>query len=181
MACTIDDTVGGLASNSYVSIADSDAYIDTRMAGPTGNDAWVFAIAEDKCRALQTATRFLDHWVEWDGVASSYQQRLAWPRWGLLTITGDTIQPDEIPDEIKYAATELALILIAEDVAAQQDQEKSGLTGLSVGSVSLQFARPGAGGLSTSDRVLPPHVFGLIQQWVRSRKGGGSFVRLGRA
>jgi len=176
MSCTIDATVGGALSNSYLTVAEADAYFSTRLRV----DPWIESPDDLKCRALVSATAILDDWVEWDGAPGALTQRLAWPRWGLLTVAGDAIEPTVIPEALKAATCELALLLLSEDVLATPDAQKAGLTALTAGPVSLTFAGP-AGQPSAGDRVLPPQVWQRIARWACAKRGAGVVAKLERA
>ena len=52
----IDATVGGIASNSYVSLEDANTYFSTRLHAET----WTSASDADKEAALITATNIID-------------------------------------------------------------------------------------------------------------------------
>jgi len=119
MAVTLDSTVGGANSNSYISLADAETYHDTRLH----NDAWNNASTPDKTIALMWATRLLDEWVEWDGtkVGLIADQALRWPRYGVYYRDGETIGSDIIPQFLKDATAELAKDLLAADPTADAD------------------------------------------------------------
>jgi DnaT-like ssDNA binding protein len=169
VACTIEATPGHAAATSYLTIAEADAYFQTRIHATE----WPALTADDKCRMLVWATRVLDQWVTWAGTPTTYEQRLAWPRFGLLTLSQDVVPDDEIPDGVKEAVCELAWNLRLEDHTRLPDQVLSGLTGLTAGPVSLQFARPSEGRLSDAQRIIAPNVLGPIRRWVLSIQGSG--------
>jgi hypothetical protein len=56
MAVTVDATKGGLNSNSYATVEEADAFLNTIY----GADEWASLGADDKARLLITATRFID-------------------------------------------------------------------------------------------------------------------------
>ena len=53
---SLDATVGGASSNSYVSVATADTYFDERV----GASAWTAETTDEKERALIQGTRRLD-------------------------------------------------------------------------------------------------------------------------
>lgn len=120
---TIVATVGSATANSFVTVAECDAYCDARLNA----DAWNNEPDDDqKARALIGATQELSNlnWIG-DGRATTTQS-LAWPRafalnpdvpWIGITYYGLT----EIPKRVKDATCELALqflILGTTDLAA---------------------------------------------------------------
>jgi len=177
MACVLDATVGGVAANSYATIVQADTYFQARLHATE----WPLLTPDDKCRALAWATRLLEAWVEWRGSAATYTQRLAWPRWGLLKVTGDVIPATELPHELVEATCELAAGLRPEDVTLLPAQASAGLSGLTAGPVRLDFFGPGTGSLPAADRILPPAVWGLIQQWATTKRGASGTIPLVRA
>ena len=64
-------------TNSYVTVAEADAYFADRL----DVDAWVTAPESQKAQALVTATTMLDS-LNWTGIAVSDSQPLAFPRSG---------------------------------------------------------------------------------------------------
>jgi len=109
MSFSLDATVGGSAANSYCTVAEAQAYFDSRMslslpgwlAPPAGQDVM-----------LGMATRVLDALAQpfatlvppqsgapayyrirrrWMGLAATNTQRLAWPRVGLHDQNGNPL------------------------------------------------------------------------------------------
>src|SRR5262245_24784687 len=136
MACTIDAAVGGENANSFASIADADTYHETHPYA----DTWTNASEDEKCRALQTATRLLDRWYEWNGHVSSTGQRLLWPRRAVTGRNGFLVPSDELPEDIVHGTAELARQVLDADRTADSDVERQGLRALKAGSVELDFA-----------------------------------------
>jgi hypothetical protein len=124
-----------LNTNSYVTIADADAYFTTRIDA----DEWVSAEDELKEQALVTATQLIDD-RPWVGAAVSSSQALAWPRKDVIYYDPKmgqqiTIADDEVPSQVKLAVYEQALHLLQnEDLIAQKTQT---FESISVGSISL--------------------------------------------
>jgi hypothetical protein len=100
-------------SNSYVTVAEADAYFADRL----DTAAWDDTTPEQKGMALVTATMVLDE-LEWTGVAISVDQSLAFPR------NGSYFDPkfgvcilldEELPKRIEIATYELAYHLLNND------------------------------------------------------------------
>lgn len=116
---TLDTTIGGASSNSYVSVAEADSYFDARL----NTEAWT-ATSDNKTRALLMAAQRLES-ENWIGSRVTTTQRLAWPRlyvqkvdgsgygWGYgyayRCQFGDVYLSTEIPQRVKDAQCELAL------------------------------------------------------------------------
>ena len=77
MPLTLDATAGGVASNAFASVADAQAIIDaTPNSSAWGSDA------SAQTQALIYATSLLNV-IEYQGIKSSFDQALAWPRYGV--------------------------------------------------------------------------------------------------
>jgi hypothetical protein len=166
MACTIDATAGGETANSYATIAEADTYHETHPYP----DTWVNADDDQKCRTLQTATRLLDQWYEWDGIVSSEDQALLWPRQDVIGPHGYLEDSEEIPIRVVQATAELARQLLDENRTEDSQLETQGLTSLKAGSVELKFKG------SVSAKVIPDAVAGFVGVYGKkvSPSSGGS-------
>ncbi len=126
MPSTIISTVGAANANSYVvDLAAANAYFDDQL----NSSKWTAATDADKTRALlQAAARMQDE--NWLGNRVNTIQRLAWPRvavaktdqaggwWYGLGYGGgywfaDYYRSDEIPQPVKDAQCEFALVLLS--------------------------------------------------------------------
>jgi len=124
-----------LNTNSYVTIADADAYFETRI----DSASWTSAPDSTREEALVTATQIIDN-NPWIGSAVSSSQALAWPRrnanyldnrLGMQIAFSET----EIPSLVKVAVYEQALHLLNnEDLVAQTTQTYESI---SIGSISV--------------------------------------------
>jgi DnaT-like ssDNA binding protein len=172
----LDNTIGGLAANTYVAIDEAENFLDSRLnAG-----AWTNASPEDKKRALLMAAARLDR-ENWLGTRVTAEQRLAWPRidvqkvdpvgsgfggfyghswgWGY----GEVYRSDEIPQPVKDAQCELALAYLEGfDDGAEDAIDSFSLDGVSV---KHRASRPDGG--------PPPRVLQLIGPLI----GGNRLVR----
>jgi len=109
---TVDATVGGASSNSYITRANAQLYFDTR----TEVTEWTDAAAADKDRALIMATFRLEQ-EEYHGIVADRDQALKWPRAGLTDEDGRQYGDDEIPVPVERACCELALALLKDEVS----------------------------------------------------------------
>lgn len=105
MAVTLDATLGGETSNSYVDMATAVAMANNI---PGGGD-WAAQDEELRALSLITATRWLET-LNYVGDRCSGTQRLKWPRSGDKAIC-DGVQADctFIPNPIKEAEVLLAI------------------------------------------------------------------------
>ena len=161
MAAIINATVGGVSANSYITLAEANAYHESRLNSST----WDVATDDQKNRALITATRLLDEHMTWLGVWTSDEQALAWPRIGepddegyLYDNLGRTIDSNEIPVKLKEATAEFARFLLESDRTADSTE---GIASVTVGSIGVSFNqnRP------AQRKVIPDAVLEMINQW----------------
>lgn len=176
MPATIDATVGGASANSYETVAEAQAYFDTRLPVAGWDDA------DSQAVLLIMATRVLDALAQpfktffpaeggtpayyrvrrqWTGTPASTTQRLAWPRTGMLDQNGNAILSTVIPQALKDALSELAGQLGNEDRTLDNSVIVQGLSSIKAGSVSLTFNK------GIIPQVIPDAVFNLMpQSWL---------------
>lgn len=162
----IDTTPGSPTADSYVSVADADAYWAKRTT-----DAWTAALIPDKESALVRATSYVDAEYRWRGTKAAPTQALAWPRYDVY-VDDWPLDSTIIPRQVKDAVCELALKALAgelaADVAPQQVIEQT------VGPITRKFAPDERNGgqkqYSYVDSLLSPLV-----------SGGSGQIRLVRA
>lgn len=156
MPSAVDATVGGVASNSYATLAEVNTYFGDRLplAPP-----WV-ASGDAAAQTMFMATRNLEQFGQsirllvpagggiaayyrtarhWTGAPATTTQKLSWPRTGMLDNNGNAIPSNVIPQELKDAEAEFAGQLLKSDVTLNNDVIVQGLTSVRAGSVSLTF------------------------------------------
>jgi len=121
VAATIDATLSGASSNSYVTLAAANSYFETVPDSAT----WTNKTDDQKNRALISATRWIDS-LNFYGDRCDEGQALKWPR-NNYDVDGVELECSFIPNDIKYATYELARAL-ANDTGAITDS--TGTTGL---------------------------------------------------
>jgi hypothetical protein len=107
MALVIVATAKATNANSYVTLAETETYMEGRLAVTT----WDADTDDNKNRALRMATDVLDGY-DWTGARSTQSQRLQWPRMGTTDRDGWEYSGDTVPRPVKEATYELALALI---------------------------------------------------------------------
>lgn len=159
----IDTTIGGASANSYTSMDEAEAYLDSRL----NSTAWDDAGADDRKRALLMAAQRLDR-ENWLGSRVNSTQRLAWPRVGARKVDsvgggwfsgypywggyGEQYTSTEIPQLVKDAQCELALAYLEGfDDGGAESMDSFTTDGVSV---KLRSSKPDGG--------LPPRVLQLI-------------------
>jgi hypothetical protein len=186
---TLVSTPGAVNANSYATVAEADAYHDSRLFATD----WANADAGKKTVALIMATRLLDSLYDWTGAITSGNQALLWPRVGMWRRTGAghaafnpavgwygesayAIASDAIPQELKNATAEFARQLIAADRSADSDIETQGIKSLKAGPVALEFKG------DVVPKVVPDAVYHLIPEaWGCARGRASMTQRLVRA
>lgn len=157
MALTLDATVGGSNSNSYISLAEAESYFESKVSKP-GWDAAANDAAKEV--ALVEATRWLDANYCWYAWPVSTTQALQWPRNSLLDRNQISLIPqDEIPKELKWATCEMANALLVGDRSADSDVETQGVTRIKAGSVELEFKD------TVYAKPVPDVVVNLLPRW----------------
>jgi hypothetical protein len=161
----LDITIGGNASNTFISIDDAETYLDSRL----NSEAWTGAAPDDKTRALLMAAKRLQ--VEnWLGNRVTTTQRLAWPRISVAKVDqvgfgyggfygqpwgwgyGEQYLTTEIPQPVKDAQCELALAYLE----GFDDGGEEAIDSFSADGVSVKNRQ------SRPDGGLPPRVVQLI-------------------
>ena len=110
MTISIDATVGGASSNSYVTEVEQIAYMATRLNASAWTTVSGTTCTETEKSAMVEAARELDVLV-WAGRRSTSTQVRQWPRWSVLnpdSPVGFLYDSATVPQRVKDAACELA-------------------------------------------------------------------------
>lgn len=171
MAATliVEDGTGKADANSYATVAEADAYHETRLFVT----AWTGASTPDKTAALIWATRVIDEQTTWDGARVDQRQALQWPRYGVPSRDRNIpFDSDIVPVFLKDATAEMARLLIAGDRTADNDTE--GFKRLKVGPVEIE---PNA-----SDRptILPRSVASILGPYAMRMGESSAFMKVVR-
>lgn len=133
---TVEDGTGLPDADSYVGVGEADAI----LLAEVGNESWPESAAEDRERALRTATRVIDMTQRWLGVPTTTTQALAWPRMYAMRPdgSGGEIASDEIPTALKVAVTYFAARLLQEPTYLH-DLDDAGVAAKSAGGTSRSY------------------------------------------
>lgn len=161
MAATIDATLSGANSNSYITLADAEIYFSERLH----TTVWDAAISDTKNRALIMATKRIDQ-EDFYGDRSTTTQKLKFPRENLGYLDG-VLLDGTIPLSIQEAQCELAIHLLSVDMS------KPGVTSdsyseIKVASITIKPNIDSGDNASSSNSTLPPYVSSLISELSRS-------------
>jgi len=173
MAVTIDATAGGANANSYMTLAQADAYVEA-MIESTDVGKWTTGNDDSRNRALTAAAERLDR-ERFLGARATDTQARQWPRTGVrkpdtyvntyatgfpFRISEDYFTDTEIPDQIKRAQIELAVYL-------KNNTDGISLSGLNdfksvqIGSLSVTPDKSGAVGADHVPPMFERYLTGL--------------------
>lgn len=171
MAHDFDTTVGGSASNAYITVQGADHYHEShRLYSTTWNDPTNEASKE---AAIKWATRLLDDGLVWAGNIASYDQALSWPRTGVVDKEGRIVDEASIPEAVQFATAELAQRLIESDRTA--DPDTLGFKSIKVGPIELEIDK------YDELQAIPEATFDLVRHIaVRAHSPGSGNVGLMR-
>ncbi|CTQ45766.1 DnaT-like ssDNA-binding protein [Roseibium aggregatum] len=161
-----DATVGGPDATSYASTDEADDFFADRNA-----PAWNSASFEDQEAALSLATDYLEteYIGRWAGSIASPSQRLSHPRRGVVDPEGRAIPANVIPEPVKRATFELAVLsLSGEDLFARNEDDARVLeVEETVGPITTKTKYQSAVGIS---RIFP-QVERFIRPLLSNRRG----------
>lgn len=136
--------------NSYLDVAEAELYFADRLHTST----WDNAVAGDKSASLIGATKAIEA-MKFLGSRYDATQKLSFPRNGLI-VDGIELDGAIVPQDIKEAVCEYAILMIAEDYSAPDDLEA--FDSVSVGSISLTTSKK-------SGKSIPPMVEDLLTKY----------------
>jgi len=183
----LDTTVGGSSSDSYVTVADLDTYLEAVY----GDSASTFLDLEEiaKEHRLKLAALVMNTFP-YRGVKASRNQRLEFPRWWRTDDEYEYILEDEdyvlnysdieenaptIPAEVEYAQFEITYqvinhILSLDPLAFPEKEIKAFELG---GSLALEFFGPGStSGLSKGSLSSLTIIYAYLGKWYKRISGG---------
>lgn len=131
MALVVEDGTGLANADSFISVADADAY-----HARYGNTGWLSADQVEKEVHLRRGLRYLVTRNEgrWEGQKKADAQALPFPRYGVYDADGLWVDENSVPRAIAEAQAELALRSLAgedlqpdlEDGAVKRERLKAG-------------------------------------------------------
>ncbi len=164
----LDTTVGGAATNSYVTLTEANAYFLNRAHA----SAW--EEEENQEQMLASASAMLDWYVTWKGTRVTGTQSMDWPRSGVYDKIGELYSESVIPIDVKTAVFELALSSLSADRTADGD-----LAGLSEVRASSLLLKTDDGMYNTKPDAIPDKIWKILEGL--TTKSGIGVVRLVRA
>jgi len=163
---TLDATISGAASDTYITLAEWETYAT--------NMGWV-TVGTDAVKEvyLRRATQYLDREFLYLGYPAEEAQALQWPRHLGKYIDGYWIEATEIPQKLKDAQAEMAwLIHEGLDPFASTDAGAVKSLAVQAGSVSSTTVYEGG-------RVNPRQmaIRGLVSRYLAAGSGNARLVR----
>lgn len=173
---TLDATVGGVSSNSYVDVSTSTALLGERLY----TDAWLEADATAQAQALMWATDLLDSQVVWYGQPATMTQALAWPQTGQRDHLGRPLPVTVIPVAIQQATALYALSLLEQAPPEAGTIEVGVVKSRKVGDTEITYFDPRQTPASTApvpvSQGMPAEVKALLKPY--AQVAGSMTVRL---
>lgn len=179
MPFVLDATAGGANANSYLTVAEFLAYLETAYELPESpsvlDDAPLLGLATRTLNALYSGKRKLVrpgsghayHLISptWTGVPATTTQALPWPRIGMFDRNGNGIPSNVIPQALKDATAELARQFKVGDRTLDSDVSIQGITSVRAGSVAVSFKD------MIETQVIPSAVLDLlVPSWLTDEK-----------
>lgn len=173
MALIVEDGTGRADAESYISVAQADAY--HRALGREAD--WLDLDTGDKEIALRNAAKFMIqiYRARWAGARVRYEQRLDWPRYG-VTADRFAVPSTIVPVDVQEACAELALRSAnGEELLPDLDAGSNVVKRDKVGPLETEFFQSTVDArerFASVEAVLMPY-FGTA--------GGGNMIKLVRA
>ena len=128
-------TISAVDYDSFSTVASADSYFAARLDA----SAWTSATADNKAKALRTATLFLDR-QRWQGDKTDAANALSWPRTDLEDVEGEDLASDSLPAALVMACQELALALLVDpSILGKSSATGSNVSSVQAGSVGVSF------------------------------------------
>ena len=151
---TLVADVGSPIANSYVTVAEADAYFDERA------NASLWSTSTEKESLLITASRLLDWQLKFKGSKTSELQSMSFPRSDIELSSGYIVPSDSIPTELKWAVFELALLSVGTDRVA--DNPLAGIDQVKAGSLFIKTAPPSS---NPKTPIIPDYIRTLLKDF----------------
>lgn len=166
MAAVIDATLSGASANSYVTLAEADAYFETVPNSTTWDDK----TDDQKNRAIISATRWIDS-LNFYGDRCDAGQALKWPR-NNYEVDLIPLACDLIPQDIKYATYELARSLANDTDAVTGNTGTTGLYDeVALGDLKVKYSTKSQA-TGTVNNIFD--VYPWLQSYLGAYAAGGS-------
>lgn len=136
LTLTVEDGTGLANANSFASLAEANSYHEGIVAAH--RSVWDSASDTTKSESLVMATRLLDRQTQWIGERKLSTQALSWPR-NEAECDGHEVLSTIVPQPVKDATSELARLLVANDLTKDVEQNELGGISLGKGALKIDF------------------------------------------
>jgi hypothetical protein len=156
-------TPGAVNANSFETLAEFNTYLSERLFSETASAA----TDAKKEAALIMSTRLISRWFIWNGTVWTQTQSLPFPRIGLVNGNGQPIPEGVIPQELKDAESELAIVLLNAGTSdPTQSSDTAGISKLKASSIEITFkdvqeTLAGKVMIDTVTMLIPPSWYSL--------------------
>lgn len=159
MTIEVEDGTGKSNADSYIALADANAYFEAR-----GVETWAEQDDVALEAALRRATAALDSWLRgsWVGTKKTRTQALAWPRTGVVDEDGFEWPDTEVPTLVAHACAEIALVELTERFIQQSVSRDNTIASESVGPISVSYRADSP----TNKRY--PHIEAMLRGFANS-------------
>lgn len=165
MPITLVDTPGASNANTWASLAEYKAYIETRRPQLSWFAAAIggTTIDEELKIDLVQACRLINASFDWTGQIASDTQILMWPRLSMKDRAGRAILSTVNPTDLKLAQCEMAVQLHSDetDLLSDDEVEKGGISGVKAGSVEVSFQDRDTSSKEGADTLIRQSSSGL--------------------
>src|SRR5687768_9304471 len=166
MALIVEDGSVVIGAESYITVAEADAYHEKR-----GNTSW--DVIDDKEALLRKATDYLvgKYRLRWAGSRVYFDQALDWPRVNVPVLDARNrtyYSSESVPIEVKHACAILALKAYSASLIEDQGQK---IVSVQVGPITTEYDSSSSQAVEYSevDKILAPYL-----------KGGGIHLNMVR-
>lgn len=158
-------------ANSYVSLVYADDYFTQQ-----GSAAWDSKSGIDKERALVKASAYIDGVFKWRGKRKTAEQSLSFPRTLLIDDDGYTV--DGIPDKLKRAVCEAAVVAASGTELFNIDNANGAVTSERIGELSFSYDAAHKAKDTTLYEAINLRLRGLYIDTNKSKCYSGKVVRV---
>jgi hypothetical protein len=172
MTLVVEDGTGLSTAESYISVADTDAYL-TSIGDP---GAWSAVSTQNKEIALRKATAWIDNTFrkKWKGTRANASQALAWPRANVEDQDGFAVESTSVPTVVERATAEAAYRFVTTNLDADISSENVGVTGTMDKVGPLQTEVKYVGGVTIGDKEyvkIDGLLSGVTHSVIRMERG----------
>lgn len=154
---------------SYVTLEEANTFLTPNIHATS----WFALSNTQKKQLLAFSTIFLDNRVAWNGRKSVPKSGLRWPITGIINRDCVLIEPDEIPEQLKYAVAATARYMVDQDRTIERAQD--GIEELIVDVIEFVFRE------GYKLPVVPTELQYLLEGLGNVRGGSSTFAKIIRA